>query len=54
MSGRRPAYSEADLRRALKAAKKEGFRVVELTPTPNGLKVVARLEDDQPPVEKLD
>lgn len=54
MSGRRPAYSEADLRRALKAAKKEGFRVVELTPTPNGLKVVARLDEEPAPIEKLD
>lgn len=43
---RRPSYSEADLRRAMRAARKEGFQVVELTPTPEGLKVVVRLVQD--------
>lgn len=51
---RRAAYSEADLRRAMRAAKKEGFRVVELTPTPDGLKVLARLNEAPDTFEKLD
>lgn len=38
----------------MRAAKKEGFRVVELTPTPDGLKVLARLEEAPEPSEKLD
>lgn len=42
---RRPSYSEADLRRAMRAARKEGFQVVELTPTPEGLKIVARVQE---------
>lgn len=54
MTGRRVSYSEADLRRAMRAAKKEGFRVVELTPTPDGLKVLARLEEAPELSEKLD
>lgn len=41
----RSAYSQAELQRAMRAAKKEGFQVVELTPTPNGLKIVARVAD---------
>lgn len=41
----RPSYSEADLRRAMRAARKEGFQVVELTPTPEGLNIVARVQD---------
>ena len=46
---RRPSYTEADLRRAMRAARKEGFQVVELTPTAEGLKVVVRLvqNDDE-------
>lgn len=44
---RRPSYSEADLRRAMRAARKEGFQVVELTPTPEGLKVVVRLVQNE-------
>jgi hypothetical protein len=27
----------------MRAARKEGFQVVELTPTPDGLKIVARV-----------
>lgn len=42
---RRPSYTEADLRRAMRAARKEGFQVVELTPTAEGLKIVARVQD---------
>jgi len=44
---RRPSYSEADLRRAMRAARKEGFQVVELTPTPEGLRIVARIADTE-------
>lgn len=53
---RRPSYSEADLRRAMRAARKEGFQVVELTPTPDGLKIVARVQDgdERDEVGKLD
>lgn len=53
---RRPSYSESDLRRALRAAKKEGFQVVELTPTPEGLRIVARVQDgeEREVVGKLD
>jgi len=53
---RRPSYSEADLRRAMRAARKEGFQVVELTPTPDGLKIVARVQDgdEREEVGKLD
>jgi hypothetical protein len=47
MTARRPSYSEADLRRAMRAARKEGFQVVELTPTPDGLKVVARIVPEE-------
>lgn len=52
----RPSYSEADLRRAMRAARKEGFQVVELTPTPEGLKIVARVQDggEREEVGKLD
>ena len=39
----RPSYSQAELQRAMRAARKEGFQVVELTPTPDGLKIVARV-----------
>ena len=49
MSNTRPAYSQAELQRALRAAKKEGFSVVELTPTPDGLKIVARLVGEELP-----
>lgn len=49
---RRLPYTEADLRRAMRAAKKEGFRRVELTATPEGLKIVAALGlDPADPVE---
>lgn len=50
-------YSQAEVQRAMRAAKKEGFRVVELTPTPHGLKIVARLSDTEASAEdngKLD
>ena len=47
----RPSYSQAELQRAMRAAKKEGFQVVELTPTPNGLKIVARVADTDPEKE---
>ena len=43
----RRSYSEADLRRAMRAARKEGFQVVELTPTPHGLKIVARVAGNE-------
>lgn len=43
---RAPAYSQAELQRAMRAARKEGFQVVELTPTPDGLKIVARVVPD--------
>lgn len=53
---RRTPYTEADLRRAMRAARKEGFQVVELTPTPEGLKIVARVldGDEREEVGKLD
>lgn len=40
MSPRRASFTETEVRRALKAAKAEGFDRVELTPTPDGVKVV--------------
>lgn len=48
---RKRTYSEADLRRAMRAAKKEGFQRVELTATPEGIKIVAVLGLDpaEPP-----
>lgn len=50
MSPRRAAFTETEVRRALKAAKAEGFDRVELTPTPDGLKIVAtRLKDGEEP-----
>jgi len=53
---RAPAYSQAELQRAMRAAKKEGFQVVELTPTPDGLKIVAKVarEDEREDTGKLD
>lgn len=54
---RAPSYSQAEVQRAMRAAKKEGFQVVELTPTPHGLKIVARVTDNESPEEangKLD
>jgi hypothetical protein len=54
---RAPSYSQAEVQRAMRAAKKEGFQVVELTPTPHGLKIVARVTDNEGPEEangKLD
>ena len=44
---RAPSYSQAEVQRAMRAAKKEGFQVVELTPTPHGLKIVARVTDNE-------
>ena len=40
MSQRRAQFTEVEVRRALKAAKAEGFDRVELTQTPDGVKVV--------------
>lgn len=56
MTQRRASFSEAEVRRAMKAAKKEGFKVIELTPTAHGLKIVARIESEPDPEElgKLD
>jgi hypothetical protein len=51
MSPRRAKFTEVEVRRALKAAKAEGFDRVELTPTPDGLKIVAtRLKEEDEPV----
>lgn len=47
MTDRRPSYSQAEVQRAMRAAKKEGFQVVEITPTPHGLKIVARVADNE-------
>jgi hypothetical protein len=40
VSPRRASFTEKDVRRALKAAKAEGFARVELIPSPEGLKLV--------------
>jgi hypothetical protein len=40
MTARRASFTETEVRRALKAAKAEGFQRVELTPTKDGLKIV--------------
>lgn len=46
MAQKRAAFTEAEVRRALKAARREGFRRVELTATPEGLKIVAVQEPE--------
>lgn len=50
MSKRRATFTEADLRRAMKAAKAEGFDRVELVDSPEGLKIVCerRGRDEAP------
>ncbi len=57
MTARRASFTETEVRRALKAAKAEGFQRVELTPTKDGLKIVveqvARCEPDNA-VEELE
>lgn len=57
MTARRASFTETEVRRALKAAKAEGFQRVELTSTKDGLKIVveqaARCETDNA-VEELE
>lgn len=48
MAQKRAAFTEAEVRRALKAARREGFRRVELTATLEGLKIVAVQEPADP------
>lgn len=44
MTARRASFTETEVRRALKAAKAEGFGRVELIPSREGLKIVCEIE----------
>lgn len=57
MSKRPATFTEAEIRRAIRAAKAEGFDHVELVPSTEGLKIVCeRMARAKPlePVEELD
>jgi len=57
MTTRRASFTEVEVKRALKAAKAEGFDRVELIPSPDGLKIVCErvAHADKPePVEELE
>lgn len=58
MAKRRASFTETDVKRAIRAAKSEGFDRVELIPSPDGLRVVcertSRSSDKAERVEELE
>lgn len=54
MSERRPMPTAVEIKRALRAAKAEGFDHVELVNTPDGLKIVAERSAKKQETQELE
>lgn len=56
MTARRASFTETEVRRALKAARAEGFGRVELIPSAHGLKIVCEVaaRAQQPELVKVE